>query len=592
MDSKSSVGNAPVVAKTSEKKVSLPETLTPKVEKKQNITNSVLKSEMIEVPTNAGKFVETLRHSTTTPIMALADIIDNSIDAGASVISLTTDWITAEKKKKTNYPQDDKGPLKIILSDNGCGMNKKELIEAFKLGANPDKTSVSSLGCFGIGLNQSSLSFCRKFTVITRDEMSQTLVGIYDINHIKSTNKFEVDIHKAGPMEERLFEEELEKMNKGVKDIKVGTDSSGTVVVFEDIDQFVWRNEGSFVKNITKPVMDGAREHDPCFGEIFRTFISDENIRILVNGKIVKAYDPIRNFELICPIGEEEIKTNSGTLYFSIAELKTSGQGESSKKGIGYYTRGFYVMRNDRQIMRGMTFGVLPQRQSINNLRIEMRFSSNSNSESEIKNIDQFLKVSNDKSRIVFDEDLKNKIKTLINPYHKRAFKNSQERIRVRNEKKLDTEPAEDKIAQTAHRQKTIKDKVKETRGPRVKKNAKKKDPLGGTKNRVPKKVQQVRVASEGAEFILGNIGKRGPLLGDPYMTTQNKIRVMINREHPCYEFICAAGKIDKENPMLLLMYALAREEVKANDQHNDATCAAIEQFRYDVGSCLAIAMS
>ncbi len=557
------------------------------------LTKSVSKSEMVIVPTNAGNFVEALRYSTTTPIMAIADIIDNSVDAGASVIGLTTDWITAEKKKKTNYAQDDKGPLKIILSDNGCGMDKDRLIEAFKLGADSNKGSVSYLGCFGIGLKQSALSFCRKFIVITRNGGKQIWVGVYSVDHIKSVNRFEVDIHKADALEERIFTEELEKMDKGAKDIKVGTNSSGTVIIFEDIDNFVWKNEKSFIDRVKTPVMDGSREHDPCFGEIFRTFISDESIRILINGEIIKANDPIRDFKTVCPVAEEKILTDSGTLYFSIAELKTSGIGESGRLGIGYYTRGFYVMRNDRQIMRGKTFGVLPQRQSINNLRIEMRFSSNSkNLKSEIKDIDQFLKVSNNKSQITFDEEVKNKIKTLITPYHKRAFANKLKKIKDRDEKELDTKPAEDKIARTAHRQKKIKGMVKETRGQRVKKNTKKKDVLGGTKNRVPKKIQQVRVANEGAEFIIVKIGKIGPLFGDPYMTNQNKIGVPVNREHPCFEFICAAGEIDNENPMLLLMYALAREEIMANDQYNDATCAAIEQFRYDVGKCLAIAMS
>ncbi|MBF4438208.1 ATP-binding protein, partial [Vibrio anguillarum] len=52
---------------------------------------------------------------------ALADIIDNSISAGADRVRLVVDTIS-------NSPS-------VIIADNGCGMSKAELLEAMRLGS-------------------------------------------------------------------------------------------------------------------------------------------------------------------------------------------------------------------------------------------------------------------------------------------------------------------------------------------------------------------------------------------------------------------------------------------------------------------------
>jgi len=48
--------------------------------------------EYVECPTNAGKYIETMRHSTISNIAAIEDICDNCIDAEASVVNITTEW--------------------------------------------------------------------------------------------------------------------------------------------------------------------------------------------------------------------------------------------------------------------------------------------------------------------------------------------------------------------------------------------------------------------------------------------------------------------------------------------------------------------
>ena len=94
-----------------------------------------------------------LGYSTPT---ALADIIDNSISAGASRIDIRFEW-------------NDGAPYIHVL-DNGRGMDDAELENAMQLGAkNPlEERSADDLGRFGLGLKTASLSQGRCLTVISR----------------------------------------------------------------------------------------------------------------------------------------------------------------------------------------------------------------------------------------------------------------------------------------------------------------------------------------------------------------------------------------------------------------------------------------
>ena len=66
------------------------------------------------------KLIESLRSNGYTIFTAVKDLIDNSLDAGATEIKL--------------YVIPVRGDFRIILADNGEGMNKETLDEAMRLG--------------------------------------------------------------------------------------------------------------------------------------------------------------------------------------------------------------------------------------------------------------------------------------------------------------------------------------------------------------------------------------------------------------------------------------------------------------------------
>ncbi len=111
----------------------------------------------VELLPNPAFLMQSMRHIGYTLETALADIIDNSIAADATKISVQYRW-------------DDGNPW-IAIIDNGIGMSADGIKEAMRLGGNLCPTrmrSVSDLGRFGLGLKTASLSQCKRLTVISK----------------------------------------------------------------------------------------------------------------------------------------------------------------------------------------------------------------------------------------------------------------------------------------------------------------------------------------------------------------------------------------------------------------------------------------
>ena len=105
------------------------------------------------LPPNYGKLDVALRSIGYSLEVAVADLIDNSIDAKANNILV----------RLITRPD---GQLDFAILDNGIGMDEKTLREAMRFGA--DVTDeIDRLGKFGLGLKLASLSQAREFSVLT-----------------------------------------------------------------------------------------------------------------------------------------------------------------------------------------------------------------------------------------------------------------------------------------------------------------------------------------------------------------------------------------------------------------------------------------
>lgn len=110
----------------------------------------------VEINPSPRALLRSLRGLGYSPETALADLIDNSLAAGASSIAIRLDWREGD-------------PLVEIL-DDGVGMGLERLIEAMRFGGEgPDaERGGNDLGRFGLGLKTASLSQCRELTVASR----------------------------------------------------------------------------------------------------------------------------------------------------------------------------------------------------------------------------------------------------------------------------------------------------------------------------------------------------------------------------------------------------------------------------------------
>ncbi len=90
------------------------------------------------LPPDPGRMIEGLRDTGYEFNTAVADIIDNSIAADATLIDCFLDM-------------DYRGNVRISIADNGIGMDDVQLLNAMKYGSQR-RDDPASLGKFGLGV--------------------------------------------------------------------------------------------------------------------------------------------------------------------------------------------------------------------------------------------------------------------------------------------------------------------------------------------------------------------------------------------------------------------------------------------------------
>jgi len=284
---------------------------------------------------NPQKFFESLRSTGLSNYQAISDIIDNSIDAGASVI-------------KIKCGTEDKEPY-IYIADNGEAMDKEMLIEALKVGAEGNKDRAYDLGTFGFGLKVSSLSISRCLTIFTKQKGTTTVLkAVHDLDDITERKDFIITIEEATTEEVSKFE-----------DIFKNETTSGTVVYLTKCDKLNNKDlTGSFKNILIKEV-----------GQTFRKFL-DGNVSIFVNDRNVEAIDPLflsdKNIKIyekieipyryeINDIIYDEIITFQAVKLNEVILNAVSDEGN----GGAVTGQGIYVIRNNREVNQSQTWGNL-----------------------------------------------------------------------------------------------------------------------------------------------------------------------------------------------------------------------------------------
>ncbi len=305
--------------------------------------------------------------------MALAEIIDNSIQADATKIEI----LLLEKLSRTGKRESLVN--EIVIADNGTGMDKSTVETSLRFGGGTRHGAKKGLGKFGMGLPNSSASQCPRFEVYSWQDPSKVYFNYFDFVEIKQKQS------------EFLPEVTEVSIPKPICDILKPQFAHGTIVRWMNCDRLVMRRSNRLVPHIMWPI-----------GRIFRYFIHGQKVEIKIrvfqdNGhslsevfpleKTVKPVDPLflmtdtqlpnsfndkatndlweeGEYLFPDPKGNKENKAlfakigDSVKLKFSIVkpEIRKTQGGANTETGLGRIYRefqGLSIVREDREIKLG-----------------------------------------------------------------------------------------------------------------------------------------------------------------------------------------------------------------------------------------------
>ncbi|MFD4710545.1 ATP-binding protein [Streptomyces sp. NPDC058430] len=217
---------------------------------------------------SAARLTESLRDIGYDFPAAVADLVDNSVSAGAEHVDILIEFSGPE-----SY---------VLIADDGVGMSESLLTEALRYGTRRDYEQ-GELGRYGLGLKTASLSQCRAVTVATRTSIKvpRLYVRTLDLDVISESDQWVV----SKPGREGLPQRALAYLTEG----------TGTVIVWEKLDRVLpeRRPEGGWARRRLEAMAKRTTEH---LGMVFHRFLEGtgggRRLVITVNGEKVESWNP------------------------------------------------------------------------------------------------------------------------------------------------------------------------------------------------------------------------------------------------------------------------------------------------------------
>jgi hypothetical protein len=270
---------------------------------------------------------------------AVADLVDNSIDADASAVLI-------------RFIRESEAIKGLVIVDDGRGVATGELASAMTLGGDREYDD-DSLGYFGIGLKASSFSQANSLTLVSRDA-SGTGAGMRWLAE-KARTSFECDVLDAEYVNRLL--------SHSWPPIQLTT---GTVVLWSDMKGFPRVSDPKIVEPFLQKTIERLVRH---LGLVFHRIITMSRLRILVDvedlvtgmtGAIVEV-KPVDPFGYTRPGANGYPKEMTTTYHGRPLDIQCHiWPGKSHLDGFKLDGRGgvdvhqgFYFYRNDRLLQVG-----------------------------------------------------------------------------------------------------------------------------------------------------------------------------------------------------------------------------------------------
>lgn len=287
---------------------------------------------------------------------AIADLIDNSISAGADRIDIICD-VSGEL------------PLVVIL-DNGKGMTEEELLAAMRHGTDSPRRhrSPRDLGRFGLGLKTASFSQCRSLTVVSTGDAS--ICGAeWNLDRIDAADDWILSILDEADIQTLPYVDRLGR--------------HGTAVLWRELDRMLEDEVGDRRQEIVNEKLEVVGRH---LALVFHRFLSGEvkghpRVTLAINGHPIAAFDPFCRKnpatqvlpEEIVRIGDAEVRLQPYVLPHH-SRLSASEYDYYQDRSDFISNQGGYVYRNGRLMAWGDWFRLVPKGEATKLARVQIDF--------------------------------------------------------------------------------------------------------------------------------------------------------------------------------------------------------------------------
>ncbi len=369
-----------------------------------------------EIPPSAARLTASLRDIGYDFPTAVADLVDNSVAAGATRVDIDIIF-----NGEHSY---------VLIADDGFGMTANELTESLRFGSRREY-SPSDLGRYGLGLKTAPLSQCRRVTVVTRHSPVNRRITArtLDLDFVQERDAWLVTEAK-GTMAVHNAEDRLRH-------------GPGTVVVWEKLDRILpYKNvEGGWAR---RRLINYATRLSDYLGMVFHRFLEGTvsgrgRLVISVNGAKVKPWNPfaptepwtrpmgVQTFEVQVDQIAGQVKLQRFILpardkFSSLAEFeRLSGPLKWNRQ------QGIYAYRADRLVQWGGWSGLRGIDEHTKLARASLEFDTN---------LDELFHINVAKMRVSIPSELKQMIERPIHElcvaadtaYRKSAKRNPKER--------------------------------------------------------------------------------------------------------------------------------------------------------------------
>ena len=292
----------------------------------------------ISIAPSASRLTTSLRDIGYSFESAVADIVDNSIAAGATKIAIDIEF--------------DGKNSSVIIKDDGDGMTAQAIDEAMRFGSRRSYAD-QELGRYGLGLKTASLSQCKRLSVISKSSNAPLQARILDLDFIQTVDDWVILDHSD---EEEVIALAAEHF-----------DESGTFVIWNKLDRLLPAKspDSGWAR---RRIENLAPKLSSYLSMVFHRFLSGEayaKVEIQVNGESLNPWDPFARSEPHTQeLDSDEFEIEHGDITGTVTVRRfllpqrsefSSREAFDAASGIDKWNKqqGLYIYRADRLVKWG-----------------------------------------------------------------------------------------------------------------------------------------------------------------------------------------------------------------------------------------------